>query len=403
MWTTGFDVPSLSTVYLDKPLRNHTLMQTITRANRVFPDKNNGLIVAYVDVFRNLQKALAIYAIGSKAGEVPVEEKGALVDAVREAVDDLRAFCAERDVDLDALGRLKGFELVGAGKRTIEMLMVDDEEKIAFLSRAALMDRLYKAILPDKRANEFSRMRAVSKFLADGIAAYTERADLTGVLGRVGQLLDESVAAREYLIPESDAEALFDLGAVDWKGLEEAFKQGRPRTAAQRLRSLLSARITALVRLNPVRVDLVERFEKLVADYNAGSINTETFFQELLNFSTKLTAEEARSLSEGLTEEQIAIFDLLMRPAPELSDEEKAQVKRVAEELLAVLKRDKIVLDWRKEQSTRAAVRVAVEETLDRLPEKFTRQLYAQKCDGVYQHIFDSYWDDGHSVYDVAP
>ena len=81
MWTTGFDVPSLSTVYLDKPLRNHTLMQTITRANRVFPEKNNGLIVAYVDVFRNLQKALAIYAIGSKPGEVPVEEKGALVDA----------------------------------------------------------------------------------------------------------------------------------------------------------------------------------------------------------------------------------------------------------------------------------------------------------------------------------
>jgi type I restriction enzyme, R subunit len=89
-----------------------------------------------------------------------------------------------------------------------------------------------------------------------------------------------------------------------------------------------------------------------------------------------------------------------MRPAPELSDKEKAQVKKVAEELLAILKRDKIVLDWRKEQSTRAAVRVAVEETLDRLPEAFTRQLYAQKCDAVYQHVFDSYWDDGHSVYD---
>ncbi len=264
------------------------------------------------------------------------------------------------------------------------------------------MDRIYKAILPDKRANELSRVRAVSKFLADGVAAYTERADVSGVLGRVEQLLDESVAAHEYLIPESDAEALFDLAAVDWKGLEEIFKQGRPRTAVQRLRSLLSARITALVRLNPVRVDLVERFEKLVADYNAGSMNTETFFQELLKFSETLTEEEARSVSEGLTEEQLAIFDLLMRPAPELSEDEKAQVKRVAEELLAILKRHKIVLDWRKEQSTRAAVRVAVEETLDRLPEKFTRQLYAQKCEAVYQHVFDSYWDDGRSVYDKA-
>jgi len=402
MWTTGFDVPSLSTVYLDKPLRNHTLMQTITRANRVFPEKNNGLIVAYVDVFRNLQKALAIYAVGGKAGEVTVEEKGALVEALREALDDLRAFCRERDVDLDALGSLKGFELVGAGKWAVEMLMVDDEEKVAFLSRASLVERLYKAILPDKQANEFSRQRAVTKFLADRIAAFTERADVAGVMGRVEQLLDESVAAQEYLIPESDAEALFDLGAVDWEGLEEVFKQGRPRTAAQRLRSLLSARITALVRLNPARVDLVERFEKLVADYNAGSINTETFFQELLVFGKTLTEEEGRALSEGLTEEQLAIFDLLMRPAPELSEAERTQVKNVAEELLTLLKRNKIVLDWRKEQSTRAAVRVAVEETLDRLPETFTRQLYAQKCDAVYQHVFDSYWDDGHSKYDHA-
>jgi type I restriction enzyme R subunit len=402
MWTTGFDVRSLSTVYLDKPLRNHTLMQTITRANRVFPDKNNGLVVAYVDVFRSLQQALAIYAVGGKGGAVPVEEKGALVDAVREAVDDLRAFCDERDVDLDALARLKGFELVAVAKRTVEMLMVDDDEKVAFLSRATLVDRIYKAILPDKRANEFSRLRAVSKFLADDIAKYTERPDVSGVLGRVEQLLDESVAAQEYLIPESDADALFDLAAVDWKGLEDAFKQGRPRTAAQRLRSLLSGRLTALVRLNPARVDLVERFEKLVADYNAGSINTETFFEELLKFTKTLSDEDARSLSEGLTEEQLAIFDLLMRPALELSEDEKVQVKRVAEELLTVLKREKLVLDWRKEQNTRAAVRVAVEEVLDRLPDKFTRPLYAQKCDAVYQHVFDSYWDDGHSVYDRA-
>jgi type I restriction enzyme R subunit len=91
-----------------------------------------------------------------------------------------------------------------------------------------------------------------------------------------------------------------------------------------------------------------------------------------------------------------------MRPAPELTEAEKIQVKKVAEELLAVLKRSKIVLDWRKEQNTRAAVRVAVEETLDRLPDEFTRQLYVQKCDVVYQHVLDCYWDDGHSVYDRA-
>jgi type I restriction enzyme R subunit len=282
------------------------------------------------------------------------------------------------------------------------MLMADDDETTAFLARASLVNRLYKAILPDKRANDFSRLRAVTKHLADTISAYTERPDISGVMGRVEQLLDESVAANEYLIPDGDADSLFDLGAVDWDGLEEAFKEGRPRTAAQRLRSLLSAQITALVRLNPTRVDLVERFEKLVADYNAGSMNTEAFFQELLAFKKTLTEEEARSLSEGLDEEHLAVFDLLMRPAPELSEAETVQVKKVADELLAILKRDKLVLDWRKQQATRAAVRVTVEETLDRLPEAFTRQIYAQKCDVVYQHVFDSYWDNGRSAYELA-
>ncbi len=96
------------------------------------------------------------------------------------------------------------------------------------------------------------------------------------------------------------------------------------------------------------------------------------------------------------------MFDLLMRPAPDLSEDEKSQVKRVAEELLVVLRTEKLVLDWSKEPTTRAAVRVAVEETLDRLPERFTRPIYIQKCNAVYEHVFDSYSDDGHSVYDLA-
>lgn len=165
---------------------------------------------------------------------------------------------------------------------------------------------------------------------------------------------------------------------------------------------MLSARITNLTRLNPTRVDLYERFHQLLEQYNAGSLNVQQYFDELVKLSNSLTEEEARAVSEGLNEEQLAIFDLLTRPGPDLSPDEVKQVKRVAEELLAKLRREKLVLDWRKEQRTRAAVRVAVEEILDRLTEKYTRQIYAQKCDAVYQRVFDSYWDDGHSAYDLA-
>jgi len=404
MWTTGFDVPSCSTIYLDKPMRNHTLMQTISRANRVFPDKNNGVIVAYVDVFRDLQKALVLYAVsgGIGKGALPIEEKSALVDELRTAVNDAVVYCGQRGVVLGALTGLQGFDFIRAADDAVELLIVNDEEKAAFLDHAKLVDRLFRAILPDPSANDFGPVRAILVHLSRTIADYAPHVDVSPVLRRVEQLLDESVAAKAYLIPEGQAPRQIDLNQVDWRVLEQTFQQGHKRTAAERLRSLLTTRVTHLARLNPTRADLLERFQRLIDEYNAGSSNVEEFFQQLIAFTKELSDEEKRGVAEALTEEQLAIYDLLIRPSPELSDSERAQVKRVAESLLDVLKREKLVLDWRKEQRSRASVRLAVEEKLDELPEKFTRPLYAQKCDVVYQHVFDSYWDDGRSIYDHA-
>jgi type I restriction enzyme R subunit len=402
MWTTGFDVPSCSTIYLDKPMRNQALMQTITRANRVFPGKNNGLIVGYVDILSNLHKALGLYASTGALGQtlLPVEEKDALVDALRDAVHEIRRFCQARDVDLDHITTLRQFEWVEALKDVSDQLMLSDEETSSFLERATRVERLFKAILPDDRANEFAPIRKVIRVVMDRIGETGGRPEVSGVMAQIEQLLDESVAANAYLIGSEERKSLMDLSEVDWDNVKAMFASGRQRTAAQKLRSMLTARITNLTRLNPTRVDLYERFQRLLDQYNAGSLNVEQYFDELVKLSRSLTEEEARAVSAGLTEEQLAIFDLLTRPGPDLTSDEEAQVKRVAEEVLAVLKREKLVLDWRKEQRTRAGVRVTVEETLDRLPEKYTRQIYAQKCDAVYQHVFESYFDDGHSVYD---
>ena len=404
MWTTGFDVPSCSTIYLDKPMRNQALMQTITRANRVFPGKNNGLIVAYVDVLSNLHRALAIYASTGALGQsvLPVEEKEALVDALREALEEIRSFCLAREVDIDHITTLRQYEWVEALKDVTDQLMLSDEETSSFLERATRVERLFKAILPDERANEFAPIRKVIRLVMDRIAEAAGRPDVSGVMAQIEQLLDESVAANAYLIGSDERKSLMDLSDVDWDSVKAMFASGRQRTAAQKLRSMLTARVTNLTRLNPTRVDLHDRFQRLLDQYNAGSLNVQQYFDELVKLSRSLTEEEARAVSAGLTEEQLAVFDLLTRPGPDLSADEEQQVKRVAEEVLAVLKREKLVLDWRKEQRTRAAVRVTVEETLDRLPDKYTRQIYAQKCDAVYQHVFESYFDDGHSVYDRA-
>jgi len=404
MWTTGFDVPSCSTIYLDKPMKNHTLMQAIARANRVFPEKTNGLIVDYIGVFRNLESALAIYAApnGDGDGSLPVKDKAELLAWLRSAIDNARQFCRDQGVDIDGMLAVRGFELIAAGEVAVEQLIVDDETKAQYLAHARLVDRLFKAILPDPEANEFGPVRAVLVYLVECIASLNPTVDVSQVLGKVEQLLDESVAANAYVIraPTGEGPHLIDLNEIDWEALAERFAKGKKRTEAEKLRAAVAAKVAMLASLNPSRAEWVERFQKLIETYNAGSVNVEEFFMRLIEFTRALNEEERRGLAENLDEQQLAIYDLLMRPAPELTEAERNRVKSVAESLLELLLREKLVLDWRKEQRARAAVRLAVEEKLDELPDKFTPELYELKCDIVYQHVFDCYWDDGHSVYD---
>jgi len=186
-----------------------------------------------------------------------------------------------------------------------------------------------------------------------------------------------------------------DNGLVGWSEYNESFGG---LGVSDVIASLAPALIGKDARAYEAHVALMQALRRTAA----GGVNQ----QAIAAIENALLDVKARVLRlAGRNKDAIKLYKdirAVIEKNKELSDKERMQVKSVAEELLAILKRDKIVLDWRKEQSTRAAVRVAVEETLDRLPEAFTRQLYAQKCDAVYQHVFDSYWDDGHSVYDRA-
>jgi len=413
MWTTGFDVPSCSTIYLDKPMKNHSLMQTIARANRVFPEKTNGLIVDYIGVFRNLEKALAIYAIPSvdDDGSMPVRDKAQLVGWLAEAEAEAQSFCRAIGVDLDAINAAKGAAVVALGEDAVEQILRDEETKSAFLAHARIVNGLFKAILPDPQANRFAPIRSALTYLADAINSLAQPVDVSRVLDRVQELLDESVAANPYLIrePRSPYEAddtltgRVDLNAIDWPAVAERFAGGKKRTEVERLRAVVKAKVEELARLNPTRAEWLERFQELIEEYNAGSLNVEAFFQQLLLFTESLNGEEQRGLAEGLNDEQLAIYDLLTRPGPDLTEAERKDIKRVAETLLATLKRDKLVLDWRKGQRTRAAVQVEIEKELDGgLPPAYDASLFQQKADAVFAHVFDSYWDDGRSVYSEA-
>jgi type I restriction enzyme R subunit len=408
MWMTGFDVPSCSTIYLDKPMRNHTLMQTIARANRVFRDKLNGLIVDYVGVFRDLQKALAIYGSASgggvKEGETPVKDKGALVEQLRQAITETLTFCIERGIDLSELQAAQGFERVKLLDDAVEAILVNDESKRKYLSLAGNVANLFKAILPDPAANEFGQMQTLFGVIAEKIRSLTPEPDISEVMEAVEDLLDESIAPKGYVIQREPPGAygtdhLLDLSKIDVEALKARFEDSHKRIEAEKLRGATHSKLRKLVRLNKSRMDYLEKFQRMIEEYNAGSLNVELFFARLLAFAQELNEEERRGIAEQLTEEELAIFDLLTKPEMRLSKKEEQEVKKVAQELLETLKREKLVLDWRKRQQSRAAVRLTIEEVLDQLPTIYSPELYRQKCDAVYQHVYDSYFGLGRSVY----
>jgi type I restriction enzyme R subunit len=407
MWMTGFDVPSCSTIYLDKPMRNHTLMQTIARANRVFGDKLNGLIVDYVGVFRNLQKALAIYGSGAgggiKEGDTPVKDKSVLVELLKQSIEEATAFCTERSIDLSKIQAAQGFERVKLMDDAINAILTNDYSKAKYLSMAGNVVRIYKAILPDPAANEFGPMQMLLAKIAETIRSLAPETDISEVMDSVENLLDKSIATEGYVIHESpDEYRVVDLSQIDFEALKAKFVNSHKRIEAEKLRGAINRKLVQMVSLNKSRVNYLEKFQKLINEYNSGSYNVELFFTKLVEFAQGLNAEEKRGISENLTEEELAIFDLLTKPEMALSNKEQQDVKKVAHDLLETLKKEKLVLDWRKRQQSRAAVRLSIEEILDRLPRSYIPELYQHKCDVVYQHIYDSYFGQGQSIYPPA-
>ncbi len=395
MWITGFDVPTCSTLYLDKPMRAHTLMQTIARANRVAPGKESGLIVDYVGVFRALQSALATYARPSPNGEAeesPILDKRELVAALEAALAEVRAFATARGIELDRIAAAQGFERIGLIDDAIEAVLVREADKKQFLQMASRIARLFKAILPDPLANDLAPLSVLLAYLAAKIRADVEPPDISAVMSDVEDLLNDSIATEGYRIgPASESRPLVNLSEIDFEALQARFAQGHKRTEAEKLKRLIEGKLTQMLRDNPSRVDLAEKFQKLIDAYNAGSQNIEAFFGDLKSFAQALSEEEQRAVAEGLSEEELALFDILTRPEPKLTKAEEAEVKKVCRELLEKLKREKLVLDWREKQQARAAVMQTLKLELRRLPPAFPRELRAEKMALAYAHVYDRY------------
>lgn len=400
MWLTGFDAPSCSTIYLDKPMRNHTLMQTIARANRVFPGKHSGVIVDYANVFASLEKALAIYGAGT-GGASPVKDKKQLIEALRNSIATATEFCAAQGVSLDAIEALPtgSLERLQALEDAMNALISPETLRREFLGHERIISAIYRAIKPDLAALEFSVRVGGIAALAQAILAKLNPnpADISEIMGDISGLLDTSI--KGITIRESGLPAL-DLSKINFATLAERFKQSKHKnTDLEVLKAAIRAQLEIMLKLNRTRVDFSERFEALIDSYNAGSRNIEELFEELVALSNSLSEEQQRHVRENVSEEELVIFDILTRPAPKLTSEESAEIKKVARELLAKIK-GLLVLNWRSKSSARSQLKLAIEDALDTgLPHAYTPEIYRQKCSAVFEHVYESYPERDVNVY----
>jgi type I restriction enzyme R subunit len=399
MWLTGFDAPSCSTLYLDKPMRGHTLMQTIARANRVYADKVNGLIVDYANVFQELEKALAIYGSGGSGGEMPVKDKKELVEALRIALAQVTESCRKQNVDLALIANATNKHFITA----VNQLARTDEVMDTFLGQANDIARLYKAVMPDPVIPELAPQAQLIAEIAKALRATKDPVNIAEVMEAISGVLDGAIAAEPHIEPGAAAKTI-DLSKIDYQALMRKFERTPNKNVeAQQLRALIERKLDNLIRLNASRYDFLDRFQKMIEAYNSGALSIEQLFAELVTLTQDLNEEEQRHLRENISEEELAVFDILTRPGPDLSTQETEAIKKVCKELLAKLKTEKLVLAWRTKRTTRAAVRVEIEKMLDSgLPEKYTTELFEQKCGVLFQHVLEKYPESGESVYQAG-
>ena len=400
MWMTGFDVPSLATLYLDKPLKAHTLMQAIARANRVNEDKNNGLIVDYCGILKHLREALATFA-GTQPGGAgrkidPARPDEELLADLAEAIAFVRAFLDERNASLDDVIHKAGFERNAAIVACKEAANENDETRKRFEIMCREVFKKFKACINVQGVNEHRSNRDAINVVYNSLQQDREQADIADIIQQLHEVIDEAIETRQDQSGEGPGP--YDISRIDFDLLKREFERSpRKKTTVQNLRQALAYRLQRMLAQNPLRTDFQQHYEEIVAEYNREKdrVTIEQTFEALLKLAQQLDNEETRAVREGLDEESLALFDLLKKP--DLSVKEVKRIKAVAVELLKTLKAEKLRIDhWTDKEATRDAVRLVIRDFLwsesTGLPvDQYTEPDVHSRADEVYRHVFRAY------------
>ncbi len=395
MWLTGFDVPSLSTLYLDKPMKGHTLMQAIARANRVFQDKPCGIVVDYVNVFKFMQQALSDYASNDDENtDYPAKDIEQLVSNIDNCINETDSFLRSIGLNLD--------EIIEQGDALDKLAVLDhivqkDDWKERFKVMSNLMLNLHDAAKPEIfEMGWYNEKFAPIAYLSGLMQNNIREEKLRNAKAKMAEALDSSVTAK---VAEEQAEygihqgKVIDLSKLDIDNIRKEINT-TPYKALEieDLRAFIEKTLEQLINKNCTRIAFSQRYRNIIDRYNAGGSENEDYYEKLLQLIEDLKKEQGRSTEMDLREEELEIYDLLIQ-GKKLTKAEEQKVILAAKNLYTRLmeEREKVmVVDWYKDEQPRKKVYTLIQVCLDNdLPECYDRVAFTDKTNLLLNHFVD--------------
>lgn len=397
MWLTGFDVKCLSCLYLDKPLKAHTLMQTIARANRVSEGKSNGLIVDYIGIVKALRKALADYTanLSASSGADPTIDKKELIARIIEVIEKTREFLSQKEFELEKLIGAVDFAKLASLQEAANAVCGSIEDKKIFATYALELSRLIKYTdRNDITAQTRKQYEAIAAIHSE-LQKKRKHTNTTDLMIEIHKIINEHIKIADEPTMNNEAARRFDISAIDFELLRSEFAKVKTKNLAMKdLEEIIKQKLDSMLFSNPSRIDYYERYGQIIAEYNAEQdrATIEKTFMELMDLANQMSKEEQRYAREGFTsDEELSFYDMLFRD--DLGKNDIKKIKEVATTLLSKIKSKISELDhWSDKQETKAEVYNLIRGTLwDELPECYDDASVSACREKIYEYVYMRY------------
>ena len=397
MWLTGFDVKCLSCLYLDKPLKAHTLMQAIARANRVNEGKSNGLIIDYIGIVKALRKALADYTanVSGISGTDPTIDKKELISRITDTIGKAKIFLAEHDFDLESLIVAVGFAKLSYLQEAANAVCGTIEDKKTYSTYASELNRLMKYIdRADITEHTRKQYEAIAAIYAE-LQKKRKHVNTTNLMIEINSIISSYIEIQHMPITSNQETRRFDISAIDFGLLRTEFSKVKRKNLVMRdLEEIIQQKLDRMLFTNPERINYYERYQQIIMGYNAEQdrATIEKTFMDLMDLANQMNQEEQRYAREGFSsDEELSLYDMLFRD--DLSKNDIKKLKEVATTLLRKIKNRIAEIDhWTDKQETKAEIDNLIRNILyAELPlcyDEISISTYRQR---IYEYVYTRY------------